>query len=88
MSENNTIKFSLFADLHYKKGMYIASIEDMNEILDRANANGADFVLHVGDFCNDYAKSPELMKALTEAIFGEIPFLGKAPVDLVPKLTL
>ncbi len=73
--KNNTIKFSLFADLHYKKGMYITSIEDMNEILDRAQESGADFALHVGDFCNDYGKSPELMKSYLKNRHG-LPVYG------------
>lgn len=56
----NKIKFSVFADLHYKYGMYISSVENLEEILDRANSNDADFVIHCGDFCNDYIGSPEL----------------------------
>ena len=41
------IKFSVFADLHYKKGMYIASVSDLVKILDRADQNDVDFVIHI-----------------------------------------
>ena len=33
-------------------------------------------------FVNTYGQSPELMQAFVEAILGEIPFQGKAPVKL------
>lgn len=66
--EKNTksIRFSLFADLHYRQGMYMSFVEDMQGIVDRAGKNNADFILHCGDLCNDYAGSPELMKAYLE----------------------
>lgn len=54
------LKFLVFADLHYKKGMYTAPVESVNAILDRAAAEQVDFVIHCGDFCNDYAGSPEI----------------------------
>lgn len=57
------IKLCIFADMHYKKGMYISSVEDMHRIIDRAHDNDADLVIHVGDMCNDYRRSPELIEA-------------------------
>ena len=56
------IKFSVFSDFHYKYGMYIASVENLETILERANSNNVDFVIHGGDFCNDYIGSPEIWK--------------------------
>lgn len=41
-----------------------------------------DFMENADVFVNTYGQSPALMKALTEAIFGEIPFRGTSPVDL------
>ncbi len=58
-----SIKFSMFSDLHYKQGMYMSTIADVNAILNRANAANVDFILQAGDFCNDFMGSPELMKA-------------------------
>ena len=55
------IKFSVFADFHYKKGMYISSIKDFETILSRANDEKVDFVIHCGDFANGYKQSPELI---------------------------
>lgn len=71
----DSLKFTLFADLHYKKGMYITSVEDMNEIMDGAQAKGAEFVLHLGDFCNDYRNSPEVVKAFLDNRHG-LPAYG------------
>ena len=70
-----TLTFSLFSDFHYKEGMYMSSIEDMGAILDRANAANVDFILHAGDFCNDYKGSPELMRAYLENSYA-LPALG------------
>lgn len=62
----NSITFSVFADFHYKKDMYIPSVGDMREIFRRAKRDGAELVLHLGDMCNDYNGSPELMSAYLE----------------------
>ena len=58
----NEIKFTVFADLHYRKGMYIASVDDLRSIFARADADKSEFVVHLGDMCNDYIGSPELVK--------------------------
>ncbi|MBO5269448.1 MAG: metallophosphoesterase [Clostridia bacterium] len=70
-----TLSFCLFSDFHYKAGMYMSSIADMETILDRANAADVDFILHAGDFCNDYKGSPELMRAYFENNYG-LPAYG------------
>ncbi|MBQ8332212.1 MAG: metallophosphoesterase [Clostridia bacterium] len=57
------LKFLVFADLHYKKGMYASPVSSVHAILDRAAAENVDFVIHCGDFCNDYAGSPEITDA-------------------------
>ncbi|MBO7090543.1 MAG: metallophosphoesterase, partial [Victivallales bacterium] len=57
------LTFAVFSDFHYKKGMYASSIDGMQAIVDRAAQANAAFMIHGGDFCNDYKGSPELMKA-------------------------
>ncbi|MBQ9117197.1 MAG: metallophosphoesterase, partial [Clostridia bacterium] len=69
----NSIRFSVFADLHYKKKMYPAKVCDLTAITDRARSEGAELILHAGDFCNDYAHSPEI---LTEYLSCELPVFG------------
>ena len=44
-----------------------------HDIMDNANA-----------YVNLYGQAPVLLQAFTEAIFGEIPFAGKSPVNLEP----
>lgn len=56
------VRFLVFADLHYKKGMYAVKLQHLQQIMARAKAEGVDFVLHAGDFSNDYCGSPELVK--------------------------
>ena len=56
------ISFLVFADLHYKKGMYAVSVQDLKQIMARAAENHVDFVLHAGDFSNDYSGSPEIVQ--------------------------
>lgn len=57
------MKFLVFADFHYKKGMYASPVSSLHAVLDRAAAEDVDFVIHCGDFCNDYAGSPEVTEA-------------------------
>lgn len=54
-----SLSFLVFADLHYKQGMYASTVADLQAILDRAAEHKVDFILHAGDFCNDYPGSPE-----------------------------
>ena len=44
-----------------------------HDLMDNANA-----------YVNLYGNSPVLLQAFVEAIFGEIPFVGKSPVNLKP----
>ena len=57
------LTFAVFSDFHYKKGMYASSIDGMQAIVDRAAQANVAFMIHGGDFCNDYKGSPELMNA-------------------------
>ena len=90
------IKFAVFADFHYKKRMYAASVEGVKKILSRANQEKVDFVIHAGDFCNDYAGSPELMRAYHQnaynlpvyGIYGnhELETVGNSMENVTPML--
>ena len=94
---NNKITFSAFADLHYKKGMYVASIENVKDIFKRAEENGAELVVHLGDMCNDYFRSTELIKAYLEndqkldvcGVYGnhELETMGNDMPFVTPLLT-
>ena len=69
------LKFVIFSDFHYKKGMYASTVDHMKQILARAADADASFVIHCGDFCNDYSGSPELMKTYLQnpqglAVYG------------------
>lgn len=57
------LRFAIFSDLHYKKGQYVGGIGDLDAVFARAKREGAQFVLHTGDLCNDYRNSPELIRA-------------------------
>lgn len=65
-----SVKFLVFSDLHYKKGMYIATIRDVNTIFKRAADNKVDFIIQAGDLCNDFLGSPELLKAYLNNEYG------------------
>ena len=69
------IKFLVFADTHYKKRMYRTSVSDLEKIMKRAHDEGAEFVVHCGDFANDYKNSPEFLKAYLENKY-DLPVYG------------
>ena len=62
-AEVKTLDFTVIGDLHYKQGMYAASVADLETMIGRAVDNDSNFVLHMGDFCNDYLGSKELTNA-------------------------
>lgn len=65
-----SVKFLVFADFHYKKKMYPSTISDLNRILKRAADEQVDFVIHAGDFCNEYVTSPEVKEAYLNNKYG------------------
>lgn len=69
------IKFTIFADLHYKKRMYASTISDLKAIIDRAQRSQSELLLHAGDLCNDYKGSPELLRLLLDNDYG-LPVYG------------
>ena len=89
------VKFLVFSDLHYKKKMYATSVSDLEAIMARAKAENVDFVLHEGDFCNDYCHSPEIVKAYLGSalpVFGvygnhELETMGNTMQIVTPCLT-
>lgn len=94
---NKKIKFSVFADMHYKYMMYASTIEDLDAILKRADDNKVDFVIHCGDFCNDYMGSPELWNTYLNNKYGlpvhgiygnhELEALNNSMEFVTPRLT-
>ena len=89
------IKFLVFADLHYKKGMYATKVSDLEEIMKRARDEKVDLVLHEGDFCNDYCRSPEILNVYLRSglkVFGvygnhELETVGNTMQVVTPNLT-
>lgn len=70
MNNQNTLKFLLFADFHYKQGMYLSPVADIDEMLTAANDKNVDIVIHCGDYCNDYIGSPEAVNPLVNNKYG------------------
>lgn len=68
--KDESISFALFADMHYKEGMYASTVSDMTEILNHANENSVDFIIHAGDFCNDFMGSPEVVNTYLNNSFN------------------
>lgn len=69
------LKFLVFADFHYKKGMYTTTVEDLEFLLDRAAEEKVDFIVHLGDLCNDYLGSPEILGRLLQNRYN-LPVYG------------
>ena len=55
------MKFLVFADFHYKKNMYASTVKHLRQILHRAKMEDVQFCVHLGDFCNDYKNSTEVV---------------------------
>ncbi len=73
--KKETLRFTVFADLHYKKDVYIAAVSDLEAVLQRADRCKAAFAIHLGDFSNDYIHSPEITQAYLENPYG-LPVYG------------
>ncbi|MBE6669052.1 MAG: hypothetical protein E7601_02480 [Ruminococcaceae bacterium] len=74
-TDENTLRFLVFSDLHYKRFMYVATTDDVDKVLKRADENSVDFVIQLGDFCNEFSKSPELFGTYLNNKYG-LPAYG------------
>jgi predicted phosphodiesterase len=54
---SQSVKFCVFADFHYMKQCYPVTQEHLDRVLRRARDNDVDFVVQLGDFCNDFTGS-------------------------------
>ena len=70
--ENYTgeIDLTLFADYHYKQGMYTSQLSDLQAIIDRASENGSDAIISLGDMSNDMVGSKEVTNFLKDGKFS------------------
>ena len=41
-SKRDRIRFAIFADFHYKKGLYASTVDDLSSIMKRADESGAE----------------------------------------------
>lgn len=71
----NILKMAVFADFHYRKFAYPGTLRDLDVILKRAADEQVDFVIHAGDFSNNYHESPELKKAWLDNKY-DLPVYG------------
>ncbi len=60
------VTFSVFADFHYMKQCYPVTQAHLDAVLKRAADAKVDFVVQLGDFCNDFIASPEITKYYTD----------------------
>ncbi len=64
------VRFSVFADLHYRVDAWNGVSERLEAILARAERKKADFVMHCGDFCHDVVAARRLIDRYNDS---EIP---------------
>ncbi|MBQ9768640.1 MAG: hypothetical protein IJW27_00390, partial [Clostridia bacterium] len=96
----NSITFTAYADLHYKAGMYPASMSDVKSIFKRADDSNSVFILSAGDMTNDMKGSPELYNYFKGYVTEEGELLkayniygnhelesGNSMADVTPTLT-
>lgn len=72
---SQSVKFSVFADFHYMKQCYPVTQEHLDKVLRRAVDNKVDFVVQLGDFCNDFIAAPEITRYYTENPY-DLPAYG------------
>jgi len=58
----NQVKFSVFADLHYRDGDWNWASRRLEAILRRAEDENVDFIMHCGDFCHNVATGKPIIE--------------------------
>ncbi len=70
-----SVRFCVFADFHYFRPAYPVTQAHLDAILRRAAEAKVDFVVQLGDFCNDFIAAPEITRYYTENPYG-LPAYG------------
>ena len=70
-----SVKFTLFADLHYIKEYYACTPKHLEMIIDRADASESEFMMQLGDFTNDIIGSREVVDMYLNNKYG-LPAYG------------
>jgi len=77
------MKFSIFADFHYMPGVYLkGTLEDMQFILERAQKEQVDFIIHAGDFCEGPSTVTEVVGLYHDCKIPTYHCLGNHETDL------
>ncbi len=100
--ENDLILYMVYTDMHKPKGGTGLFAEEC-QALHHAFSYGKEKSIGVSTgypyihynylgnaetFINTYTHSPAVMRAMVQAMFGDIPFEGKSPVPLVPEVRI
>ena len=64
------IKICLFADFHYWPKNHVATIPQLEEIVEAAHANGVDAMVCCGDLCHNMTTAPELVETYFHNKYG------------------
>ena len=64
---SDSITFSVFADLHWREGDWSWCERRLNDIIDRAVREKAEFIIHCGDFCHDVAAARHMIEKYAAA---------------------
>ncbi|MBR2406193.1 MAG: hypothetical protein IKB04_04000 [Clostridia bacterium] len=70
-----SVKFTLFADLHYIKGYYTCTPRHLEQIIDRAATSKSEFMMQLGDLTNDIIGSREIVEMYLNNKYG-LPAYG------------
>ena len=72
----DTITFSLFADLHWREGDWTWCEKRLDAIFERAIRERAEFIIHCGDFCHDVVAARDMLAKYAAAPLPAYHVLG------------
>ncbi|MBQ2820568.1 MAG: metallophosphoesterase [Thermoguttaceae bacterium] len=81
-SAKNTVKFSLFADIHHAPGSFFSNApKRLTQIQERAIREKCDFIIHCGDFCHNPKKETGFVKQFNDFQIPGYHVLGNHDFD-------
>ncbi|MBE6688679.1 MAG: hypothetical protein E7588_05310 [Ruminococcaceae bacterium] len=79
------MKFLLFSDFHYVPGTFLkGDIEGMKEILDAAEREKVDFIIHAGDLCHGPSHVADFVSNINDFHIPVYHCLGNHDADRTP----
>ncbi len=81
-NKSNSIKFSVFSDLHYLPNDFNWATKRLEDIITRAKNENSEFIIHCGDFCHNVVSAKRALDIYHNAPMPVYHTIGNHEIEI------